>query len=662
MLEIWDWIVIVGFLLLIIGVGLSFTQKAGKNLTNFFLGGRNLPWYVLGISMVATTFAADTPLAVTELVGQNGISGNWLWWNMLAGGMLTTFFFANLWRRADVMTEVQLIEMRYSGKAATFLRGFKAIYLGVFMNLLIIGWVNVALISILEVFFEISRLHALQITAVFMLLVAIYSSLSGFLGVAITDVIQFVIAMTACIIMAILVVNSEPIGGITGLKEKLPESALSFFPSISQSGGTAITADKFMMSALGIAAGAFFAQIAMQWWASWYPGAEPGGGGYIAQRMMSARNEKHAVYATLFFQIAHYCIRPWPWIIVALCCLSLYNVQDATEDNANLQAEIIKIQETGKFNRNIFTKTTAELQEIAKDDKDVATYLVPLTNINTKLAAAAESNPELKQALVYSKEPKKGFVFAMKDFLPTGLKGLLLVAFFAAYMSTISTQLNWGASYMVNDVYHRFMNESATQEQLVRAARASTLLLMGLGLGAAMLIESISGVWSFIIECGAGLGMVLILRWYWWRINAWSEIAATIAPFVAYGVSRFVLDIEYPNSFFLTVGFTTLVWLLVTFFTKPTDMDTLQKFYQKVRPDGNWGPVKELSNQADKPSQMFSLMICWISAVAMTYSILFAMGKLVFLEWSAALIWIAGASLSFLVLKFTLGKTNILDN
>ena len=662
MLEIWDWIVIVGFLLLIVGVGLSFTQKAGKNLTNFFLGGRNLPWYVLGISMVATTFAADTPLAVTELVGQNGISGNWLWWNMLAGGMLTTFFFANLWRRADVMTEVQLIEMRYSGKPAAFLRGFKAIYLGVFMNLLIIGWVNVALISILEVFFEISRLHALEITAVFMLLVAIYSSLSGFLGVAITDVIQFVIAMTACIIMAILVVNSPDVGGISALKAELPESALSFFPSISESGGTAITADKFMMSALGIAAGAFFAQIAMQWWASWYPGAEPGGGGYIAQRMMSARNEKHAVYATLFFQIAHYCIRPWPWIIVALCCLSLYNVEDNVDFDKNLQNEIVRVQETGKFHRNIFTKTTEELQEMAKKDADVATFLVPLTSINTRLAAAAKENPKLEQALVYSKEPKKGFVFVMKDYLPTGMKGLLLVAFFAAYMSTISTQLNWGASYMVNDVYHRFMNESATQEQLVRAARASTLILMGLGLGAATVIESISGVWSFIIECGAGLGMVLILRWYWWRINAWSEIAATIAPFVAYGFTRFVLDISYPNSFFITVGFTTLVWLLVTFFTKPTDMKTLQNFYQKVRPDRNWGRVKHLSNQAGRPSQMAILTICWISAVAMTYSILFAMGKLVFLEWAAALIWIAVASLSFLVLKFTLGKTNILDN
>ncbi|MGB1207520.1 MAG: sodium:solute symporter family protein [Chitinophagales bacterium] len=661
MLEIWDWAVIVGFLLLIVSVGLSFTKKASKNLTNFFLGGRNLPWYVLGVSMVATTFAADTPLAVTELVSQNGISGNWLWWNMLAGGMLTTFFFANLWRRADVMTEVQLIEMRYSGKPAAFLRGFKAIYLGVFMNILIIGWVNVALISILEVFFEISRLHALEITAVFMLLVAIYSSLSGFLGVAITDVIQFVIAMVACIVMAVLVVNSDAIGGITGLKTKLPESALSFFPSVGGSGGTAITADKFMMSALGIAAGAFFAQIAMQWWASWYPGAEPGGGGYIAQRMMSAKNEKHAVYATLFFQIAHYCIRPWPWIVVALCTLVLYNVNEHVDD-ASLKSEIVKIQEVGKFNRNIFTKTTAELQEMAKEDENVATFLVPLTNINTKLAAAAKENPKLEQALVYSKEPKKGFVFVMKDFLPTGLKGLLLVAFFAAYMSTISTQLNWGASYIVNDVYHRFMNEAATQQQLIRAARASTLLLMGLGLGAAMVIESISGVWSFIIECGAGLGMVLILRWYWWRINAWSEIAATIAPFVAYGVSRFVLDIQYPTSFFLTVGFTTVVWLLVTFFTKPTDMKVLQNFYQKVRPDGNWGPVKHLSNQADKPSQIWSLIICWLSAVAMTYAILFAMGKLVFMDWPAAFLWIAAATISFVVLKIALSHTNILDN
>ncbi len=584
MLATLDWIVIIGFLLLIIVVGLSFTRKGSKDMSSFFLGGRNLPWYIAGISMVATTFAADTPLAVTELVGKNGISGNWLWWNMLAGGMLTTFFFANLWRRAEVLTEVELIEMRYAGQPAAFLRGFKAAYLGIFMNVLIIGWVNVALMSLLEVFFGLSSQEALSYTALAMVFVAVYASMAGLLGVAITDVIQFFIAMTGCVILAILVVNSEKVGGITGLKEQLPAWSMSFFPTVGAAEEGAVGAGK----TLAISVGAFFAYIGIQWWASWYPGAEPGGGGYVAQRMMSAKNEKHAVYATLFFQIAHYCIRPWPWILVALAAMILY--------------------------------------------------------------------PDLTEA-----DKKLGFVMAMKDFLPVGLKGLLLVAFFAAYMSTISTQLNWGASYVVNDIYHRFFKPAATQKQLVMAARLTTILLMFLGIIASTFITSISGVWSFIIECGAGLGLVLILRWYWWRINAWSEITATIAPFFAYAACK-AAGLAFPDSFFITVGFTTIAWIVVTYFTKPTDMETLQKFYKKVRPDGFWEPVQQLSSVKKESSKLGYLFACWFSAVTMTYSILFGMGKLVFMEWSSAAMWIGIAVVSFIILQFMLGKTQILKD
>lgn len=580
MLATLDWVIIAAYLLLSFAIGLAVTKRAGKDLGHFFLGGRNLPWYLAGISMVATTFAADTPLAVTELVGQGGISGNWLWWNMLAGGMLTTFFFANLWRRSGVLTEVELIELRYSGQPAAFLRGFKAVYLGIFMNVIIIAWVNVALISIFEVFFNLPKSDALLYTAMVMLITAVYSSLSGLLGVALTDAVQFIIAMAGCIILAVLVAGSEQIGGIAGLKSQLPAEAFRFFPTVGASSAGA--------SVLAIGAGAFFAHIGIQWWASWYPGAEPGGGGYVAQRMMSAKNERHAVYATLFFQIAHYCIRPWPWIIVGLCAMVLY--------------------------------------------------------------------PDLSEA-----DKKLGYIYAMRDFLPTGLKGMLVVAFLAAYMSTIATQLNWGASYVVNDLYRRFMAPQATDKQLVSAARIVTLLLMALGLYVSTQIDSIKNMWNFIIECGAGLGLVLILRWYWWRINAWSEIAATIAPFVAYAVSKYALHLEFPVSFFITVSFTTLTWLIVTFITPPTDERTLHKFYETVRPDGRWQPVARHFYPAGSmpASNLPGLTGAWLSAVLMTYSILFAMGKFLFLEYKAGLLWLAMTFAGFFLLRYSLGHTRI---
>ncbi|HMS53094.1 MAG TPA: hypothetical protein PKD56_12260, partial [Chitinophagales bacterium] len=313
MLSILDWLLIALYFVISLVIGLRYAKFAGKDLSHFFLGGRSLPWYLAGLSMVATTFAADTPLAVTELVANNGVSGNWLWWNMLASGMLTTFFFANLWRRSGVLTEVELIELRYSGPEAKFLRGFKAVYLGLFLNAMIIGWVNVAMISILEGFFGISPQLALAITAGLMLITAAYSSISGLMGVAVTDAIQFIIAMLGCIVLAILVVSSEKIGGITGLTQKLPDWSLQFFPSLSNTGAAG--------QSLAIGMGTFLAFVGVQWWASWYPGAEPGGGGYVAQRFMSTKDEKNAVFATLFFQFAHYCLRPWPWILVGLAAI-----------------------------------------------------------------------------------------------------------------------------------------------------------------------------------------------------------------------------------------------------------------------------------------------------------------------------------------------------
>lgn len=574
-LSIWDWLIVAAYLLLSLSIGLYYRKRAGKNLSEFFLSGRNLPWWIAGTSMVATTFAADTPLAVTELVGQNGIAGNWLWWNFVMGGMLTVFFFAKLWHRAGILTEVELIEVRYSGKAATFLRGFKSVYLGIFMNCIIIGWVNVALLSLLQVFFGIPKEDALLYVAGAMLLTAIYSSLSGLWGVAITDVVQFVIAMTGCIVLAIIVLNSPQIGGVDGLKEKLPSGTLDFFPHIGNTAGE-------IASTLTLGAGSFLAFIAVMWWSSWYPGQEPGGGGYVAQRMMSAKNEKHALYATLFFQIAHYCLRPWPWIIVGLCTVVLY--------------------------------------------------------------------PELSFA-----DKKLGYVMAMKEFLPAGLKGLLLIAFLAAYMSTIATQLNWGTSYIVNDLYKRFLGKNKNEKHYVTAGKVVTLLVMTVGLFATTQIDSIKDAWTFIMECGAGLGLVLILRWFWWRINVWSEISATLAPFIAFSIARYLLKMEFPESFFFTVASTTVIWLIVTFLTPPEKPETLKKFYEKVQPCGWWKPFSLTSNFKLQPLNLF---ICWISGIALVYSCLFFFGKLIFCEWNEALLWGSIVAISFILLKYFMNRSD----
>ncbi|MCT4622742.1 MAG: Na+:solute symporter [Schleiferiaceae bacterium] len=662
MLQTIDWIVIIGFLVLIIGVGISYTQKAGGNLTNFFLGGRNLPWYLAGISMVATTFAADTPLAVTELVGDYGISGNWLWWNLLAGGMLTTFFFANMWRRANIVTEIEFIELRYSGRPAAFLRGFKSIYMGLFMNVLVIGWVNLAMITILQGFFGISKVDAFVYTGIGMALVAVYSSLSGLLGVVITDVIQFVIAITGSVILAFIVVNSEEVGGIEGLKSAVPTGALDFFPTISKVTSTA--------EALSISAAQFLAFFGFIWWASWYPGAEPGGGGYIAQRMMSTKNEKHAVGATLFFQIAHYCIRPWPWILVGLSAIVLYNLP-ANDFPENLEHKLEQFS----------TATGVEESVFFMDDRAYESWLSTKDKIDPKVEELRNEvyswagNDEQKlAAITYKNDKRYGYVFAMKQFLPAGLMGLLLVSFFAAYMSTISTQLNWGASFLVNDFYARFIYKpkegdllddgvsTATdaQKKFVAASRVTTVLLMIIGLGVSWYINSITSVWQFIMECGAGLGLVLILRWYWWRINAWSEIMATIAPFVGYTIAHTVLDLEFPYSFFVTVGITTLSWIVVTFITEPTNSKTLNHFFDRIQPDGAWGEFRQ-QKEGIRKSNLFNLFVCWISAVAMTYGLLFTLGKFILMEWNEGFMWLGVTIVSATAFILFLKRTRIFN-
>lgn len=574
-MELIDYLIVIAYFIFSVFIALIYSKRAGKSTNDFFLSGRNLPWYLAGISMVATTFAADTPLAVTELVAKNGISGNWIWWNFAFGGMLTVFFFARLWRRAGIMTEAEFAEIRYSGKPARFLRGFRALYLGLFMNVIIIGWVNKAMSSILQGMFGIDESLVMLYVFGCMILVAVYSAISGLWGVVITDAFQFFIAMFGCIVLAIIVVNSPQIGGIAGLKQNLPDYAFEFFPTISDVPSAA--------GMLSMSLFSFLAYIGIIWWASWYPGSEPGGGGYVAQRMMSAKDEKHSLFATLFFQIAHYAIRPWPWILVGLASLVLY--------------------------------------------------------------------PDLSDS-----QKGMGFIYAMRDFLPAGLKGLLVAAFFAAYMSTIATQLNWGTSYIINDFYKRFVTKDKTESHYVLSSRIATIILMFVSLVVTLFISKISGAWAFIIECGAGVGLVLILRWFWWRINAWSEISAMITPFIIFPILKSV-GILFPYSLFIIVPGTTLVWVIVTFLTKPTSEEVLFSFYRKIHPGGiMWKKISSKLPDVDSDLGFFRLFINWLIGVILVYSILFGTGKLILGDYAEFLVYLVVAMISISIIYINLSK------
>ena len=568
-MQIIDYLIILVYFLFSIGIALYYSKRAGKSTDEFFLSGRNLPWYLAGLSMVATTFAADTPLAVTELVAKNGIAGNWVWWNFAFGGLLTVFFFAKLWRRAGIMTEVEFAEIRYSGKPARFLRGFRAIYLGLFMNIIIMGWVNKAMTSILRGMFGIPESEVIFYVFACMLLVAFYSALSGLWGVVVTDAFQFVIAMVGTIILAALVVNSSEIGGIAGMQEKLPPFVFDFFPHIKDAASIG--------GAFALTIATFLAYVGIIWWASWYPGAEPGGGGYVAQRMMSAKDEKHSLFATLFFQIAHYAIRPWPWVLVGLASLILY-------------------------------------PQLSVDEKGM------------------------------------GYIYAMNDFLPVGLKGLLVAAFFAAYMSTIATQLNWGTSYLINDFYRRFIKKNDEEKHYVFASRVMTMILMVISIVVTLFINRISGAWEFIMEAGAGVGLVLILRWFWWRINAWSEISAMITPFVLLPFLRYY-EIVFPITLFYLVSITTVVWVVVTFLTKPTDEKVLISFYRKIHPGGIlWKKISSNLPEVKSDSGFFAMFVNWLFGVILVYSILFGTGSLLFGNYTELFIYMGAAIISIFII------------
>jgi len=584
-LNIFDWTIICFYLVITLTIGLWFKKRAGKGLTDYFLAGRRLPWFIAGLSMVATTFAADTTLAITEIIKKNGISGNWLWWNFIIGGMITTFFFARLWRRANVLTELEFIELRYSGKGAAILRGFKSLYMGLLINTLFIGWVNLALVSILNVFFDIPAAQMMWYIAAAMIVSASYATISGLLGVAYADTFQFILSMIGAIALAILVVNSDQIGGISGLKENLPPGSLNFFPDFNAGDGISIT------STLSVSFAMLFAYLGVQWWASIYPGAEPGGGGFIAQRMMSTRSEADSFKATMLFQIMHYTIRPWPWIVVGLSAIVLY--------------------------------------------------------------------PNLSEG-----EARLGYVLAIKDFAPEGIKGLLLVSLLAAYMSTISTVLNLSSSYLVNDLYKRFFvrpdqfkSDEIANRHFVKAGRIVTLLVMVISLYTTTLFTSISEVWMIVLEGTAGLGLVMMLRWFWWRINAWSEITATIVPIITFILVKFVWDITFPNSLFFTVSVTTITWLIVTFLTRPTDEIILNNFCTSVKPEFGWKTFYNKLNIVPEKSNTTYLFLQLVFAIVFTYSILFVIGKIIFQELIGTIIWLVVALVSFVGLYYSWKKS-----
>ncbi len=588
-----------------IALGLWAGRSAEKSLEGYFLGGRNLPWALAGLSMVATTFAADTPLAVTEMVAADGISGNWLWWNLLAGGMLTAVVFAPLWRRAGVVTEAELIELRYHGKPALWLRVFRAVYLGLFINLLILGWVHVAMTSVLQGLFGLPADTAFWLTSGLTLIVALYAATSGLFGVVLTDAVQFILAMTGSIALAIFVIQSPEVGGLDGLQAALPAETLDFFPTISTSASG---------SGLAIGLGAFFAYFGMMWWSAWYPGAEPGGGGYVAQRVMGTKDESHAVGATLFFNFAHYALRPWPWILVGLAAITLFRLPDQVP--TELQSALTEVQALEGYSPKWLTG------EESPSDVAAATQVLV---VREGLRQAAQDSPALAEALKYHVDPRFGYIFAMKHYLPKGWMGLMLVAFFSAYMSTISTQLNWGASYLMNDVWLRLGKDKPSGPTIVRRSFVLVLILAAISLAVSTQINSIKGVWLFIMECGAGLGLVLILRWFWGRINAYVEITATVAPFIGFGLARsgWISDSlsAFPNSFFFTVAFTTMAWILVLLVTKPS---------------AAW-PAFKARIYSKGLTSIRILLSRWILAVVAAYSLLFAMGSFLLHPGSEAL-------------------------
>jgi SSS family solute:Na+ symporter len=556
-----DWSAVVAYLAITLLLGLYFRSRSGRSVDDYFVSGRNVSWWLAGTSMVATTFAADTPLVVTGLVYAQGVAGNWIWWSFLLSGMMTVFLFARLWRRSGLLTDVQFAEIRYAGKPAAFLRGFRALYLGLLMNCLILGWVTKAMTSIVAATLGVSDHKALLICVFFLIpFTGLYVALGGLWGVLWTDLFQFVLKMSIVIGVAWYAVAA--CGGMHAMLDKLaaaraavPDAAdaTSFFPDFSR---------PFTTEALWtLPALTFVVYLGLQWWAFWYPGAEPGGGGYIAQRIFSARDERNGLLSVLWFNIAHYAVRPWPWILTALAAIVLY--------------------------------------------------------------------PHLEH-------PETGYMLIVSHHVPASLRGLVVAGFMAAFMSTYATQLNWGASYLVSDFYRRFLRTGATDQHYVLMSRVATVLLVIVSAIVSMQLSSIRSGWEFVLEAGAGTGGVYLLRWYWWRINAWSEISAMVtALIVSLGV-RLVAPfagtgpVVFAKTAVTTTAVTTLVWVIVTLLTPPEPEKRLVDFYRKVRPDvRGWKPVAKLVSDVVPTRDLGRNLLSWFLGCAMVYLALFGVGRFV---------------------------------
>ena len=566
-----DWVILGIFFSIVLIIGWIASRTAGKSTSEFFLGGRGMPWWLLGISMVACTFSADTPNLVTGMVRESGVAKNWAWWAFLITGMVTVFIYAKLWRRSNVMTDLEFYELRYSGKAASFIRGFRAIYLGVFFNTLIMGTVSLAAIKIGDVMFGLEPWITVVSAS---LVVVVYAVLGGLKGVIWADFFQYSIAMFGAVFAAVVAIQQpeiKEIGGLSGMLSELGDK-VNFLPDVSD--------PSVFLSLLII-------PIAVQWWSVWYPGAEPGGGGYIAQRMLSAKNEKNAVGATLLFNFAHYALRPWPWIIVALASLIIY------PDLDSIRADFPNISEN-----------------YLKDD---IAYPVMLSKLSP------------------------------------GWLGLVVASLIAAYMSTIGTHLNWGSSYVVNDFYQRFIKKKATQKDMVLMGRITTVVLMVIaGIFALTFLNNATQAFNILLLSGAGSGAIYLLRWFWWRINAWTEVVAMIVATVAAVILVFFVDDESIRTSYLdgftvkllvAVACTTFTWLLTTFLTKPTNMDTLVSFYKLTRPGGpGWKKVRvyaqnngiDIGLVSGQSWEMPLQILCVFIGCVAIYSSLFSIGSFLY--------------------------------
>lgn len=589
-----DWIIIGVYFVAVVLIGVAVAKISGKNAWNFFLGGREMPWWLLGVSMVATTFSTDTPNLVTDIVRQNGVAGNWVWWAFLITGMITVFLYAKLWRRTDVITDIAFYEVRYTGKSAAFLRGFRALYLGVFFNIMIMASVTLAAIKIGGVMLGLSPLQCILLAAV---VTVIFSTLGGFRGVVFTDFMLFIVAMIGSIAAAYFALGHAEIGSLKALLEHPNlEGKTGFLPTVETNvdgGLTDANLDLWMTLMV--------MPLVIQWWSVWYPGAEPGGGGYIAQRMLAAENERHATGAILFFNFAHYGLRPWPWIIVALASLVVF--------------------------------PTLESIRVAFPEVDPSV---------------------IGHDMAYP---------AMLTFLPSGWLGLVLASLAAAYMSTISTHLNWGSSYVANDFYKRFVKPKASGKELVLVGRISTAVMMVLAGILALNLKSALDTFQILLQVGAGTGLLFMLRWYWWRINAFSELAAMIASFVIAVLFK-VVDPGWAWWVELITGvsLTTATWIVVTLLTPPSDMKSLLAFYKRVQPGGKgWGPVRELSPEfLPQPEPMWPQIGQALSGIICIYGFLFGIGKLVYGEYLFGVILLVvaiGIAMKLVTSKSLLGRS-----